>query len=138
MGARRPKLQVCDFREQTGIYILHDDYGPYYVGLTRKTPIGNRLRAHLSDRHEGLWDRFSWFGFNRILKTRHADGTQTLGRAPTRLNTATHSTIGDVEALLIQALGTQHRSNAVQMRFASADPWTQIMAHETEKYVANA
>ncbi len=32
IGTRRP--DVCDFRPQRGIYILHDDYGPYYVGLT--------------------------------------------------------------------------------------------------------
>jgi len=44
--------------------------------------------------------------------------------------------IGDVEALLIQTLGTHHRENALKMRFGSAREWTQIMEHEVDAYLA--
>lgn len=64
-------LRVADFRTQTGIYILYGDYGPYYVGLTR-TSMGKRLKDHLTDKHDGKWQRFSWFGFANVLQQRDA------------------------------------------------------------------
>jgi hypothetical protein len=132
---KSPALQVCDFRFQTGIYVLYDDYGPYYVGLTRHQPIGNRLRQHLVDAHAGKWDRFSWFGFRRVLTRTFPDGTRDLGKVPSRLLTDSRSTIGDIEALLIQSLGVHHRGNKHQERFASAEHWEQVMAHEVDAYL---
>ena len=137
VGQRPPRLQICEFRRQRGIYVLHDDYGPYYVGLARDRPIASRLRAHTRDRHKDNWDRFSWFGFQPVLKSRNAeDGTQRLGEVPKNLVADSNRTIGDVEALLIQALGTHHRGNALKMRFGSARQWTQVMAHEVDDYLA--
>jgi hypothetical protein len=132
IGHRARTLQVCDFRPQRGIYVLYDDYGPYYVGLTRKRPLGDRLKRHLLDHHAGRWDRFSWFGFRPVLKGRMADGTRGLGKLPERLITQSSATIGDIEALLIQSLGTQHRGNGMEMRFSGAEAWTQLMGHEFE------
>jgi hypothetical protein len=133
---RRGKKQpsVCDFRRQTGIYVLYDEYGPYYVGLTRKQPLGNRLKQHRVDRHAGKWDRFSWFGFRPVLRAgRLSDGTLDLGKVPERLSVDSRSTIGDIEALLIQSLGTQHRGNWHEEHFASALHWTQVMGYEVEE-----
>lgn len=135
VGHNRGTLAVCDFRPQRGIYVLYDDYGPYYVGLARDQDIGTRLRAHLGDHHTGRWDRFSWFGFRRVLTGCLPDGTRKLGKVPDRLLTESRSTIGDIEALLIQSLGTQHRGNRQEMRFASAQPWLQVMHHEVEKFL---
>lgn len=64
------------------------------------------------------------------------DGTRNLGQIPKQLLTDTTSTIGDIEALLIQSFGTQHRGNAVQMRFAVANPCEQVMAHDVEDLLA--
>jgi hypothetical protein len=69
------------------------------------------------------------------LGGRLADGTRDLGKVPERLLTDSRWTIGDIEALLIQSLGTQHRGNVIQMRFVGADHWTQVMEHETEFYL---
>jgi hypothetical protein len=135
-GSVRPKLQLCDFRAQTGIYVLYDDYGPYYVGLARTSSIGTRLLIHHRDKHAGKWDRFSWFGFRGVSTRRLADGTQKLARMPERLVTPSHWTIADIEALLIQSLGTQHRGNRQEMKFAAAKPWTQLMRHQVDEYVA--
>ena len=131
-GVQAPKLAVCDFRAQSGIYVLYDDYGPQYVGLTRRTPIGDRLKAHRRDRHAGNWDRFSWFGFREVLPDQLGDGTRALGPLPKQLMTNSDSTIGDIEALLIQALGTHKRGNLVQMRFVAAEHWSQVMRHDTD------
>jgi len=42
---------------QNGVYALYSGDRLYYVGLARN--LKARLRAHLRDRHKGLWDRFS-------------------------------------------------------------------------------
>jgi hypothetical protein len=136
IGQYKGKLQVCDFRPLRGIYVLYDDYGPYYVGLARDQGIGGRLRRHHGrDRHAGKWDRFSWFGFQHVLTGSLLDGTRQLGKVPERLLTESKRTIGDIEALLIQSLGTQHRGNSQEMRFAVARRWTQVMAHEIDTYL---
>ena len=118
--------------------------GPYYVGLSRKTPIGDRLRMHRVDEHKDHWDRFSWFGFRPVMVNPEVDakkakcfldGTATLGPLPTQLLTESKRAIGDIEALLIQSLGTQMRGNAVQMRFAAAQHWTQVAKHESEGFL---
>jgi hypothetical protein len=83
IGQRRGKLQVCDFRLVRGIYVLYDDYGPYYVGLARDRGIGGRLRRHRRDVHAGAWDRFSWFGFQYVLTGSLPDGTPNWARCPT-------------------------------------------------------
>jgi len=136
LGQRAPGLQVCDFRDQRGIYVLYDEYGPHYVGLTREQPLGNRLADHRRDKHAKKWDRFSWFGFKPVRVRCLLDGTHALGELPLRRNMEARSTIGDVEALLIQALGTRHRGNAVNMRFASADNWTQVKAADAVALIA--
>ena len=136
LGKRGPNLQVCDFRFQRGIYVLYDDYGPYYVGLVRVGTLGNRLKQHRSDDHARSWDRFSWFGFAPVLKgPRYADGTQALGKVRDRLLTDSRWAIRDLEALLIQSLGTQMRGNSHQMRFAHGEHWEQVMAHEIPTYL---
>lgn len=135
LGHNRPSLQVCDFRAQRGIYVLYDDYGPYYVGFSRDQTIGNRLRIHTRNRHSAKWDRFSWFGFRPVLTSSFPDGTRKLGKVPERLLTESRWTIGDIEALLIQSLGTQVRGNRQEMRFAAARRWTQVMTHEVDEYL---
>jgi len=42
---------------QNGVYALYSGDRLYYVGLARNLKV--RLKAHLRDRHKGLWDRFS-------------------------------------------------------------------------------
>jgi hypothetical protein len=132
VGSNRGAIKVANFREQQGIYILYDDYGPYYVGLTRKQGLGKRLKDHLSDRHRGAWDRFSWFGFNPLGPTGD-DGVYSLLELAAEVSETSHTTIGDLEALLIQAIGP--KSNAASMRFQDAEKWTQIEYHECAKYL---
>lgn len=134
-GKQRGSLRVCDFRNQVGLYVLYDHYGPYYVGLTRKQPLGVRIRHHLDDHHQGLWNRFSWFGFRGVRKLRYADGTQALASLPRNLFTDARETIADLEALLIQALGTHKRGNRHEMRFGLAERWEQILLDERQRYL---
>jgi len=135
IGSQRGTLRVADFRKQQGIYILYNDYGPNYVGLTRQRGLGQRIKDHRTDRHAGLWSRFSWFGFNPIGACGN-DGVLSLPATQGEVTeeTTTHTTIGEVEALLIQAMGTN--GNISNMKFKHGERWEQINYWEVEKYLS--
>jgi hypothetical protein len=133
-GTNRPTLQLVDFRQQSGLYILYGDYGPYYVG--RADRLGRRLKQHLGDRHAGKWDRFSWFGFRAVLTRKDSQGLQELKTLKTKAGGRMPQQIGELEALLIRALGLQ--SNYAKMRFPAARMWTQVKAHEVDRYLDRA
>jgi hypothetical protein len=130
-GENRPGIRISDFRQQTGIYVLYGNHGAYYVGLTRSS-LGKRLRDHLFDEHCNAWDRFSWFGFRKVLKGVDHQGLNKLGPLADTTIMQPKRVIADVEALLIRAMGLNIR----QMKFDKADEWTQIHIDETEKYLA--
>ena len=135
VGKVKPRLQVCDFRTQRGIYVLYDDHGARYVGLARGQDIGLRLRDHTRDHLAQTWDRFSWFGFRHVLVGRDEQLLQRLGKVPDRLLANSEATIGDIEALLILTLGTSRVGNVQKMRFASAERWDQVRRDEVDLYL---
>lgn len=132
IGANSGTIRVTDFRHQQGIYILFDDYGPCYVGLTRTQGLGKRLKDHLEDGLSNKWDRFSWFGFRPIGEPED-DMISTLGDMPDDLKDDTTTTIGDLEALLIRSIGP--KLNKRHPSFKDADEWTQIEYLEEEMYL---
>ena len=134
VGANRGTIQIADFRHQQGIYILYDEYGPSYVGLTRSQGLGKRLKDHLTDNLADTWDRFSWFGF-RPLGAPNADtGIQELNEPDNNITENTHTTIADLEALLIRAIGP--RNNRAWMNFQDAEEWTQIEYEMVDTYLS--
>lgn len=62
-GSQNIGSTVVDFKDQRGVYMLHDGREVIYVGQAVKQPISKRLADHCKDRLNGRWDRFSWFGF---------------------------------------------------------------------------
>jgi hypothetical protein len=128
-----PGLRLADFRHQQGIYILYSNHGPYYTGLTLKQGFGKRLLDHHGDRHAGKWDRFSWFGFKKVLAGTDQHGICKLGKLAEIAVGEPSAMIRDVEALLIRALGTSN--NVAQTRFREADEWVQVKAHEAEDFL---
>ena len=58
---RNNKSYLINFWDAKGIYVLHADFRAIYVGKAFSTPIGKRLRDHLTDRFAGRWDMFSWY-----------------------------------------------------------------------------
>lgn len=130
-GATTNKLQVADFRNQKGIYILYGDYGPHYVGITRKKGLGSRLKDHLFDKHAGKWDRFSWFGFCTVLGKTDTRGIHKLRDLPLSKWTSPESMIADLEAMLIRSMALH---NINRMKFVVAREWKQIKKDEWPKY----
>ncbi len=131
-GVKLPGLRLADFRYQQGIYILYGNHGPYYVGLTKKQGLGKRLSDHRKDEHADHWDRFSWFGFCSVLLGKDDEGLCRLKKMAGIAVGKPASVITDVEALLIRAMGL---TNINQNKFAIAEEWMQIKAHETGHYL---
>lgn len=128
-------LQLADFRHQQGIYILYGDYGPYYTGLTTKQGLGKRLKDHTSDWAAGRWNRFSWFGFQRVLKAKDEDGIRELANLAIGQMGQSETIIRDVEALLIRAMGLR---NIAQTKFSAAEKWLQVEKHEVAQLIGRA
>ena len=128
-----PTLKVADFRNQQGIYILYGNFGPYYVGLTRKQGLGKRLKDHRTDKHGKLWDRFSWFGFCEHGEPDSQSGICPIAPLAELTMGPPEEAIGDIEALLIKSMGL---SNLANMKFKLARKWLQVDGHEVDHYVS--
>ncbi|MFZ4400675.1 MAG: HTH domain-containing protein [Bacteroidales bacterium] len=62
LGIQQIGASEVNFRDQIGVYLLHDGRETIYVGQAIEQPLGQRLKYHTTDRMGGRWDRFSWFG----------------------------------------------------------------------------
>jgi len=60
--------RILDLSEFIGLYCLYNGTSLLYNGEAGITGNNNnlfkRLREHRRDKMKGLWDRFSWFGYN--------------------------------------------------------------------------
>lgn len=63
------KKIAVDFADQRGIYALYAGYDFVYAGQIGKRGLLTRLKEHRSDDLAERWDRFSFFGTRRVLKT---------------------------------------------------------------------
>ena len=123
-GKYSNKLRMADFRDQLGLYILYGNYGPHYAGLTHRQTFGKRLKDHMRDEHRGKWDRFCWFGFKQVLKTRNRDGLHRLrDKIPQRTSIDPNIAIEEMKALLIKAMAL---TNISETKFANAEEWLQV------------
>ena len=132
-GKNRPGIRLVDFRHQQGIYILYSNHGPYYTGLTTEQGLGKRLQDHISDKHGDRWDRFSWFGFQKVLSTKDEFGIRKLKDLASATVGEPATVIRDVEALLIRAMGL---TNIAQTQFSKAEEWEQVKLFEYESYLS--
>lgn len=57
-------VRPTDFRHQIGVYVLHQNYAPIYVGQvgSGKSTLFSRLKDHRKDYLADRWNAFSWFG----------------------------------------------------------------------------
>lgn len=97
LGQQQPGSDPVDFCDQRGVYLLHDGRDVVYVGRTTEQALGIRLRQHTSDRLNGRWDRFSWFG---VFGPSESGALNTSARPQYSLEML----IATMEALLIEGL----------------------------------
>ena len=132
IGKNRPEIRVAVFSSPARhLHPLRARYGPAYVGLAKGDRLGARLRDHHGDHLNGKWDRFSWFGFNPVGATPDNHGVLSLNQPRRGMTDETSTTIGDLEALLIAAMGP--KLNVQRMRFDNAEKWEQIGQWEWEE-----
>ena len=101
-GIGKPNKEIVpiDGWKQRGIYVLHNNYKTVYVGRAvggAQNTIGPRLCQHLSDRLEGRWDAFSWYGIDSI----NDDGKMRSSRPAQTRQMSTKDIIEAYEALAI-------------------------------------
>ena len=68
-GQQQQGATEVDFGPQIGVYILFDNRDVIYVGRATDQPLGKRLYQHTFDRLTTRWNRFSWFGLQRVTST---------------------------------------------------------------------
>ena len=98
LGIQQIGATEVNFKEQIGIYLLHDARETIYVGQAIDQSLGQRLRNHTTDRLGGRWDRFSWFGFYSVNEN---------GKMNTeiKLENITTQNLGDIlEAISIESI----------------------------------
>ena len=88
-----------NFAEQSGIYVLYADFTPIYVGQANKRLFARLKGHHLHDDLAGRWDRFSWFGFRKVV----GGNTPKLSKADVDFSISTRQLLDHLEALLIHA-----------------------------------
>jgi hypothetical protein len=70
-ASRSKNANQIDFAMQRGIYALYADYELVYIGQTgggETDRLLKRLRLHKRDHLTERWNRFSWFGTQRVTQ----------------------------------------------------------------------
>jgi hypothetical protein len=98
LGQQQPGSTPVNFSGEKGVYLLHDGREVVYVGRTTDQPMGVRLRQHTSDRLNGRWGRFSWFGVYSVVAETGALDNDAIGTYDLSMLITT------MEALLIEGL----------------------------------
>jgi HB1/ASXL restriction endonuclease-like protein with HTH domain len=125
LGIQQVGATNVNFRNQIGIYLLHDSRETIYVGQAIEQPLGQRLKNHTTDRLGGRWDRFSWFGFYPITENGELDENLDLSNMSIK-------DFGDIlEAILIESI--EPRQNRKQGNQFSGIEFLQKEAPEIKK-----
>jgi len=125
LGIQQIGASEVNFKDQIGIYLLHDSRETIYVGQAIEQPLGQRLKNHTTDRLGGRWDRFSWFGFYPV----NENGKLLMD---IKLDNITVQNIGDIlEAILIESI--EPRQNRKQGNLFFGLEYLQQEAPEIKK-----
>jgi hypothetical protein len=125
LGIQQIGALEVNFKDQIGIYLLHDSREIIYVGQAIEQPLGKRLKDHTTDRLAGRWDRFSWFGFYPVKE----DGKLNLD---VKFKEFTVQNLGDIlEAVLIESV--EPRQNRKQGNSFAGLEYLQQEAPEIKK-----
>ena len=106
-GYQNGSSSSINFKEQVGIYLLHDAREVMYVGQAIKQPISKRLADHCKDRLNGRWDRFSWFGFYGV-----AEDGKLVKNDFHNTNFSIENVANALEAILIEGLEPRQNRKA--------------------------
>ncbi len=122
-ASRSSRANRIDFREQRGIYALYSEFETVYIG---QTGAGNqrlflRLRQHLTDHLSERWDRFSWFGTQRVT------GAGQLSVDTAAIHENMNSALNILEAVAIAI--AEPRLNLQRGKWSDAKQYFQVCPH---------
>lgn len=125
---------VVNAAAATACYVLYNDYGPIYTGIS-DAGLGRRLKQHHKNPPRGEWTRFSWFAFGDVgaMNGEKSEGWSTISRRSRPEATNPEANVRELEALLIQLLGLPQN----QMKFQRADKWDQVDFYEASDLIAD-
>ena len=125
LGIQQIGATEVNFKDQIGIYLLHDSRETIYVGQAIDQTLGQRLKNHTTDRLGGRWDRFSWFGFYPVNETGKLN-------IDIKFKDLTIQNLGDIlEAVLIESI--EPRQNRKQGNLFFGLEYLQQEAPEIKK-----
>jgi hypothetical protein len=125
LGIQQIGATEVTFKDQIGLYLLHDSRETIYVGQAIEQSLGKRLKDHTTDRLAGRWDRFSWFGFYPVTE----DAKLNLS---VKFKDFTIQNLGDImEAILIESI--EPRQNRKQGNSFVGLEYLQVEAPEIKK-----
>lgn len=125
-GRQQTGATSVNFKDQIGIYLLHDTRETIYVGKATEQTIARRLQQHTTDRLNGRWNRFSWFGLYSIREEGSLDITQNSHK-----NVPFANIITLLEAVLIESI--EPRQNRKQGDLLNGIEYLQIEDPEIKK-----
>jgi hypothetical protein len=128
-AAGRPE---ADFREQIGVYILHDrELRIVYVDQAENgnATLFNRIKQHMAGRLSGRWDYFAWFGF---LKVNNNGSLSEVADVSSRVSGFTYSqALDQIEGILIEVIEPPLNKQAGQLKAATEyTQWKDIRMQE--------
>lgn len=125
LGVQQIGSTEVNFKDQIGVYLLHDNRETIYVGQAIEKPLGQRIKNHITDRLSGRWDRFSWFGFYPVSDTGKLHNN-------TKLDNLSVQDLGNIlEAILIESI--EPRQNRKQGNLFSGIEYLQQESPEIKK-----
>jgi len=101
------RVEVADFREQIGIYVLYDkNMKAVYVGQAGigSQRLFNRLNQHEVDHLWNRWEYFSWFGLRNVNKDGMLSKTDNQDRS---FSVNVPDVLNEIEGVLIKILEPQ-------------------------------
>lgn len=95
------KLQApANFAHQSGIYVLYSNFTPVYVGQANRRLFARLKHHYVADDLVGRWDRFSWFGFRKVV----GGGRPKLSSAEANFHITPSQLLDHLEAVLIHSM----------------------------------
>lgn len=109
-SAGKKQTGVVNFANQHAVYLLHHDREIIYVGKT--VCLASRLHEHTaSPTLHNRWDRFSWFGFRKVI---HDESGGGLGEARLPTDFSVCDLMSVVEGILIEAVELRNNRQGVK------------------------
>ena len=126
------KMGDIDFREQIGIYTLHDkDMNTVYIGQAGKgnATIFSRLKQHDQDHLWNRWSYVSWYGFRAVNKGGYLAQKDHIEK---QFKIDGSNLLSEIEGLLITVL--EPKLNKQGAKWVDVEEFFQYIHEDLEEY----